>query len=183
MLKTVRTYVSDNVEGLAATSAYNAFRNTVRHALFGSALTQAEISSFNAAYGTLGQQTGPVLQQFVTSLMQVQAKLAALSNLNDPYVVKARLGKNQEELQATIQAIQERIDQFSRGAQTGKIVPQTGALPGDIPEDGLAKAQKAVDAGASPEEISRLSGDRVRVVNGQAVPAPSRSLQDIFGGQ
>lgn len=106
----VKKFVSDSTPGVDATSAYAAFRNSVRHALFGSALTEAEIKSFQEAFGTLGQQTGPVLQQFKTALSQVQAKLQSIADLNDPVVVKARFGKSQLELEDTIISIQERID-------------------------------------------------------------------------
>ncbi|MEE8598119.1 MAG: hypothetical protein V3S69_01115 [Dehalococcoidales bacterium] len=106
----VKKFVSDSTPGVDATSAYAAFRNSVRHALFGSALTAAEIASFQEAFGTLGQQTGPVLQQFKTALSQVQAKLQSIADLNDPFVVKVRFGKSQLELEDTIISIQERID-------------------------------------------------------------------------
>jgi hypothetical protein len=113
MFNTAKKYVSDEVGGVEATSAYAAFRNSVRHALFGSALTEAEIKSFSEAFGTLGQQAGPVMQQFVTALTQVKGKLQSIADTNDPYVIKARVGKSQEELEDMIFEIEERVKQFS----------------------------------------------------------------------
>lgn len=110
-------YFNDNVGGTEAKSAYNAFRNSVRNALFGSALTEAEIKSFNDAYGTLGQKLGPVLTMFQTSLNQVNAKLNSTANLMNPYSAKVRLGADQKKLEQIQQALQARID-YIKGLQT-----------------------------------------------------------------
>lgn len=40
-----------------------------------------------------------------------------------------------------------------------------------LPAGGIEKAQKALDLGATPEEVVRLSGGWIKVVNGQVVPA------------
>ena len=132
----VKKYVSDDVKGVDATSAYAAFRNSVRNALFGSALTEAEIQSFNEAFGTLRQQAGPVLQQFRTALMQVRGKFEALKAVNNPYVVKARLGKSSEDLDNTINALNERIATLERLAPKG-----TASTAGQV----IKQAKDAVD--------------------------------------
>ena len=110
LIKDTKKYVSDEVEGIDATSAYAAFRNTIRHALFGSVLTEGEIKSFNEQFGTLKQQTGPILAQFRTALEQVRNKLETISETNNSYVIKFRTGRSQEELNNTIDALDERID-------------------------------------------------------------------------
>ena len=46
-----------------------------------------------------------------------------------------------------------------------------GNIP--LPPGGLEKAQKALDLGATPAEVERLSLGWVKVINGRAVPAPS----------
>lgn len=115
-LGNMEKYISDTVDGVAAKSAYSAFRNSVRNALFGSALTEAEIKSFNEAYGTLGQQLGPVLEMFETSLSQVQAKLDSTANMMNPYSAKVRLGADQEKLLTIRDALQARID-YVKGIQ------------------------------------------------------------------
>ena len=125
MFNTAKSYVSDEVGGKAATSAYHAFRNTVRNALFGSALTEAEITSFNEAFGTLGQQAGPVMQQFVTSLNQVKAKLETIYATNDEHVIKYRTGKSLTELEDMIYEIEERVSMFQREAPTVTLPEQT----------------------------------------------------------
>ncbi len=118
-LGNMEKYIADNVDGVAAKSAYSAFRNSVRNALFGSALTEAEIKSFNEAYGTLGQQLGPVLEMFETSLAQVQAKLDSTANMMNPYSAKVRLGADQEKLLGIRDALQARID-YVKGISRSK---------------------------------------------------------------
>lgn len=109
----VNKYLNDNVGGLEAKSSYAAFRNTVRHALFGSALTEAEISSFNEAFGTLGQKLGPVLQQFRTNLVQVKAKLESMYRNGNPITMKVRMGIDQKKLDSIISALDKRIEYLS----------------------------------------------------------------------
>lgn len=123
MLSNISKYMTDEVGGVAAKSAYAAFRNTVRHALYGAALTEAEIASFNEAFGNLGQKLGPVLEQFKTSLVQVKAELESIANLNDPYVAKVFLGADQHELDAMIIAIDQRIDDISGRAPKEPKLP------------------------------------------------------------
>lgn len=136
-LKTVEKYLSDNVDGVAAKSAYAAFRNSVRNALFGSALTEHEIKAFNEAYGTLGQKLGPVLQTFETSLSQVQAKLDSTANLMNPLSAKVRLGADQTKIMAIRDALQARID-YIKGLQSGNIEP------GQTPKS--SKNRKSLDS-------------------------------------
>lgn len=108
-LHNAKKYVTDNVGGTAATSAYAAFRNSTRHALFGSALTPAEIESFRQAFGSLGQKLGPVVTQFKTALTQVKAKLESISSMQNPYSAHVRLGVDADKLDKTISAIDERL--------------------------------------------------------------------------
>ncbi len=108
---TAKKYIFEEVgDGVKAASAYAAFRNSVRNALFGSALTEAEITNFNEAFGTLGQKTGAVLQQFRTAMVQVKAQLEAISNLQNPYVAKVRLGVDMEHVDDIIGSLEQRID-------------------------------------------------------------------------
>jgi len=118
-LHQVKKYIYDNVDGVEASSAYAAFRNSVRNALFGSALTDSEIKSFNEAFGTLGNQTGPVLQQFKTALSQVEAKLDSIATMKNPYSAHIRLGADQAKLRKIADALQQRIDYIEQ-AKTGK---------------------------------------------------------------
>ena len=112
----VKKYFTDENLGIGSTSAYAAFRNTVRHALFGSALTEHEIKSFNEAFGTLKQKLGPVLGQFKTGLAQVKAKLESIARFKNPHSAKFRLGVSQAKLDEMIGRIDERI----RFLETGK---------------------------------------------------------------
>ena len=116
LVGTAKKYVDEQGPNTVATSAYSAFRNSVRHAMYGSTLTEAEITSFNDAFGTKSQKLGPVLEQFVTSLQQVQSKLASVSANMNPVVAQYRLGMDQAKIADSISAIQERID-LLRGMQ------------------------------------------------------------------
>lgn len=113
----VQKFVKDKVDGVAATSAYAAYRNILRNALYGSVLTEGEMKAFRDQFGDLGQQTGPILVQFTTALTQLQGDLQSLLDTNNSYVMHFRMGKDKEELQDIIDGLQERIDFL--GSNTG----------------------------------------------------------------
>lgn len=122
-LRGIRTYVSNNPQGLDLTSAYAAYRNTIRHALYGSVLTDGEIQAFNEQFGTLGQQAGPVLTQFKTNLQQVKEQLSSLMNLNDSYVSHFYLGADNAKIGEIVEALDERIKLFERGPRGANNQP------------------------------------------------------------
>jgi hypothetical protein len=115
-LKGTLEYITDNVEGTAGRAAYATVRNSMRHALYGAALTPAEIKSFNQAFGTLGQQLGPVLTKLKTSFTQVQAKLNMIARLGNPYTAQVRLGASQERVDSIIGALSERVALIERAS-------------------------------------------------------------------
>lgn len=144
LVRGVKKYVSDEVGGTAATSAYAAFRNTIRHALFGSVLTDGEIKAFNDQFGNLGQQTGPILQQFQTALKQLEGKLSALYDTNDPYVIHYRAGVDQGKLIEIMDSIQERIDFFNDMANNAEVV--------ETPDEQQPQGETEL----TPEQIEQL---------------------------
>jgi hypothetical protein len=109
----ISKYVVDDGSGVRAKSSYVAFRNTVRHALFGAALTKTEAESFNEAFGTLGQKLGPVLKQFKTSLTQVKSKMESMQRNGNPYIMHVRLGVDKKRLGNIMDALDERIKHIS----------------------------------------------------------------------
>jgi len=119
----VKKYFTDENIDIGATSSYAAFRNTVRHALFGSALTEHEIKSFNEAFGTLKQKLGPVLGQFKTGLAQVKAKLESIARFKNPHSAKFRLGVSQAKLDEIIGRIDERIRFLETGQEEKAKAP------------------------------------------------------------
>lgn len=129
-IKGIEKYINDNVDGVEAKAAYSAFRNSVRNALFGSALTEGEIKAFNEAYGTIGNKLGPVLSMFQTSLSQVQAKLDSSASMMNPASAKVRLGADQETLANIRDALQARIDYIS-GIQNPDAKPKGNRKPLD----------------------------------------------------
>jgi hypothetical protein len=120
LMKKVRTYISDNTEGVEATAAYESFRNVFRNALYGASLTSSEIGAFNAAAGTLGQQLGPVLEQLKVQMSDVKEQMQSLSDFEDPAVAYYYLGQSKEDIAEAIVAIDERIDLVDKARNVKK---------------------------------------------------------------
>ena len=121
LFRDVKKYISaevDTDDQLAASSAYAAFRNTTRHALFGATLTQGEIDSFNQAFGTLRQKYPAVMTQFKTALIQTRSKLQSIYELNDPVLTHYYMGKTAEDVSVMIRSIDERLELFG---ETGSV--------------------------------------------------------------
>lgn len=110
LIRGVKKYLSNDVGGVEGTAAYETFRNTLRHALYGASLTQGEIDAFNSAAGTLKEQTGPVLVKLKTQLGELKNKMEAVYDMNDEYVAKYRLNMDLDEVAKVIDALDERID-------------------------------------------------------------------------
>lgn len=114
----VKKYMSDNVEGIDATSSYATFRNTIRHALYGATLTEGEIKSFEEQFGNLKQQRGPVLAQLKTAIQQVQAKLDSINALGNSYVTHFRLGQDQDQLNTIVDNLDKLIQTVNQLEQS-----------------------------------------------------------------
>jgi len=112
LLRGVKKYVSNDVEGLAGVSAYEAYRNTMRRAMAGTAQSAQETANFNKSMGSLLQQTGPVLEQFKIQTLDLKNKLQAIYDMNDPYVAKVRLNMNMDKIADIIIALDERLEMF-----------------------------------------------------------------------
>jgi hypothetical protein len=101
MLRTVKSYVSNEVGGTKGTASYEAFRNVLRNAMFGATVSEGERNAFD----------------------DLKEKLTAVYDMNDPYVAKYRLGMSLDEIANVIGAIDERIElidgRSSEGAITG----------------------------------------------------------------
>lgn len=115
----VSKYMDDNAKDVNRTAAMASFRNTLRHALYGSTLTDGEIASFNEAFGNNKQKLGPVLEQFKVAVNQIQAKLDSTAQLGNPYTMKVMVGADQEKLTKVRDALQQRIDYIE-----GKYKPE-----------------------------------------------------------
>lgn len=122
LLHNFKKYVTDNVEGVKGVSAYETFRNVIRHSLYGSALTGNEIKAFNTAAGGLGQQLGPVLMQLQTQMQSIKNQMEAIRDLEDPYVAHYYLGMSNDQIDETIRNIETRIDELVKpNAKQGDI--------------------------------------------------------------
>lgn len=116
----VKQYLSNDVSGIDSIAAYAAFRNLSRHAIAGSALTPAEIDSFNQQFGTLKQQQGPVLAHLKQALEQVRSKLEGVAGMGDEHVAYYRLGADSTKLATVIDALDQRIAMIDNKMPVGK---------------------------------------------------------------
>ncbi len=110
MFRGVKKYISNEVTGTKGTAAYEAFRNTMKHALFGATQSKGEMQSFQKAAGSLDEQLGPVLVKFRTQIEELKTKLSAVYDMNDEYVAKYRLNMSRDEIAKVLGALDERID-------------------------------------------------------------------------
>lgn len=156
-LNSVKKYIFDEVGGKKATSSYETFRNIFRNALYGASLTQAEISAFNKAAGTLGQQFQPVLAQLQTQMETVKTNLEAIRDLNDPDIAHYYLGAPIEDIDRAIEAIDERLndprlrlDRAAKGQEVRVQRVQQTAEP--TPPDVNGKDQQPFDFDAAMKE-------------------------------
>lgn len=133
MFNKFKRYVSDNVPSTVATAAYETFRNSMRHALYGSALSQAEINAFNSAAGTLGQQAGPVLQQLATQMHTIKSQLQSVYDMNDEMVAEYRLGASLEDIDKALEQMDVRISMITQqsGKRVSKKELKTAVPPGE----------------------------------------------------
>lgn len=109
-LGNLKTYVQDAVPGKEGTAAYNTARMLFNNAMLGTQISKHEQQSANKAFGSLGQGLGPVLTGIRQQMILSRDNLSAIANLNDPYVVKARLGVSQEQVDKAIQGIDSRLN-------------------------------------------------------------------------
>lgn len=140
LLFTVKKYFSDEVKGTEAVASYATFRNSLRNALYGSALTDAEIKAFNEAAGTLKQQLGPVLSQLKVQMEDVKNKLSVITQMEDPMIGEYYLGMSLDEAEAATDAIDQRIAALT-DIQTKRVKPPKAdsvaaptAAPAPMPE-------------------------------------------------
>tara|TARA_R110002153_G_scaffold195163_5_gene348568 strand:- start:1307 stop:2893 length:1587 start_codon:yes stop_codon:yes gene_type:complete len=110
LIRGVKKYISNDVEGVAGTAAYESFRNTLRHSLYGATVSKGETQTFTSAMGSLGEQKGPVLVKLKSQLGDLKEQLSSVYDMNDPYVAKYRLNMDQDQLADVISALDERID-------------------------------------------------------------------------
>ena len=146
MLSNVQSYISDSVsDGKQGVAAYESFRNVVRNALFGSALTGAEIDAFNKAAGTLGQQQGPVLAKFMEQLKIVRDNLSGVAQMNDEVLSHYYLGADQEKVSDIIYALDQRIGRLNKIAgSSDKEAPMVPATPQGSAKPKTKEEQQAI---------------------------------------
>lgn len=154
MLNKVNAYLTNEVGGKEATSAYESFRNIYRNALYGASLTKSEIDSFNKAMGTLGQQTKPVLAQLKTQLNSIKTQLESVRDTNDPYLAHYYFGSGIEDIDDAIQGIEQRLDLVNAPSRDIKVRRVT---PSENIKSTLENAP-AVEPGANKPSLDEIFG-------------------------
>lgn len=169
-LNMFKKYLTNDVEGVQATSAYEAFRNVYRNALYGATVTGGEARAFEAAIGNLSQQEGPVLQQFSTQLKQLRTSLESIVQMNDPDIAAYYLGTDLDSADNIIRALDERIDMVNRAMGKGK---------------GKASVLEQEAQPKQKRPLTEIFGVAAAPATNDDVPATESrpSLDDIFGAQ
>ena len=121
----MKQYMFDTVEGTEATAAYAALRNVSRHDLFGSVLPASERSDFVQAFGSLGQQQGPVLDKLKSYLGDLKEGFETMKQLDHPMVMKYRTGQTARQITDTIRRLDERIKMLDTVANDAPITVET----------------------------------------------------------
>lgn len=140
LLRDTKSYFYDDLGGdKNAVAAYSTFRNIARNALFGASLTEGEIKAFNESMGTLSKQPGTVLTKLRVQMDNLRNDLQAIYDFNDEYVSHFYLGKGLDELDQSLEAIDERIQFLSKAdknAETGRAgTMQVPRAPVTAPRD------------------------------------------------
>lgn len=143
MLRETKKYISNDIQGIDATAAYEAYRNLIRNALFGASLTNNETVAFNKAFGTLGEQAGPVLAKLRTQTQMLADELGAIYDSGDEYVMKYRLGMDQDKLVQVLNTLDQRLELFDNMAPEGTEVMVPTTPPAVQPKDETPEQRKA----------------------------------------
>ena len=131
MLRDFKKYMVNEVGGTEGTAAYETARNLVRNALFGASLTTGESAAFDKSFGTLKEQTAPVLAKLRTQMTLIRDELDGLMATGDEYVMKHRVGADMDRVADVIDALDTRLQLFDNAAPEGTdvIVPTKANKP------------------------------------------------------
>ena len=131
MLRDFKKYTVNEVGGTKGTAAYETARNLVRNALFGASLTAGESEAFDKSFGTLKEQTAPVLAKLRTQMILIRDELDGLMATGDEYVMKHRVGADMDRVADVIDALDTRLQLFDNAAPEGTdvIVPTKATKP------------------------------------------------------
>jgi hypothetical protein len=118
----IEKYMEDeHVESTAGRAAYNAYRNALLRAFGGTAMSDAEVQNFNAAFGTLAQKYPAVISQFKQAITQTKAKLDTVAKLNNPYLAHYYLGTSQDDLDIILSRLDKNMEMIQRH---GRVAPK-----------------------------------------------------------
>lgn len=123
----VKKYLGIDPDSAEAIQAYNLIKSTLRHALFGSQLTEAEIKSFNDAFADLKQSPGVVFTGLKNMYKQIASQLQAIVDTNDPYITTPLFGGKIDDVNNII----ERLDGLAKNYTGKKPTPNEFEIPGN----------------------------------------------------
>jgi hypothetical protein len=173
-LDTIGAYTDDDEHLFAkGTAAYNMMNNTVRHSLFGSALTKTEGKFFAAASGDLKQKFGPVIQKLGVQLEATKHEIQSIIDNNDPYLTKYYFGDENFDAEAAVDAIDLRLAEIDR--------IQGASLKGKVSET-LSLKRKPTDlVDAVKEKASAIKKDVMPPGATSASPEAAAELDSVWG--
>ena len=127
-----KKYFTNEVTGIEAASAFAEYSNLNRHALFGSVLPAAEISSHIQSFGSMGLQQGPILEHLRGSVEKLKNNYETLASMNNPLVFEWRAGMTEAELDNTILRLERQLHEID--VVMNDTVRQTAEAPNIKPD-------------------------------------------------
>lgn len=104
-----KKYFVDDTTGIEATAAFAEYSNLNRHAMFGSVLPAAEITSHIQSFGSVGLQQGPILEHLRGSVEKLKNNYETLASMNNPLVFEWRAGMTETDLDNTIARLERQL--------------------------------------------------------------------------
>jgi hypothetical protein len=142
----IKKYLGIDPDSAESVLAYNLIKSTLRHALFGSALTEAEIKSFEDAFANLNQRPEVIFKGLANMYKQIHGQLQSVIDTNDPYITIPLFGG----MVSDINSIIDRLNNLAKkyGTKAG-AKPETPRLvspdainvntPTDTPAESIKK--------------------------------------------
>ena len=127
----IKKYLGVDPNSAESALAYNLIKSTLRHALFGSALTEAEIKSFEDAFADLNQRPEVVFKGLANMYKQIHGQLQSVIDTNDPYITIPLFGGKVSDISSVIDRLNSLAKKY--GAKAGAKAGAEPKKPGLVP--------------------------------------------------
>lgn len=127
----IKKYLGVDPDSAESALAYNLIKSTLRHALFGSALTEAEIRSFEEAFADLNQRPEVVFKGLANMYKQISGQLQSIIDTNDPYITIPLFGGKVSDINGIINRLNSLAKKYGvkAGAKAGKKPEPDNLVP------------------------------------------------------